>query len=217
MIRICPSILNADHSKIENEISKISKQSDLIHLDIMDNVFVPNLSFPLDEAERIIKNSPIPIDTHLMIMNPEDTVEKYVEFGAKSVTFHFEATENSEKCIDLISSSGARVGVAIKPDTPFSKIAHLVSSINMILIMTVEPGFGGQSFMYNMMDKVKEARSEIDRNKFKDIWLQVDGGISLETIATAFEAGADTFVAGSAVFRDANPGAMVDKLRAKIS
>ena len=217
MIRICPSILNADRTNLSSEIAKIAKESDLLHLDVMDNIFVPNKTFDLAESERIIKESPIPVDSHLMITSPETTVAKYAEFGSKSVTFHYEATKNPAKCIELISSNNCRVGIALKPDTPFSEIADLIPSVDMVLIMTVEPGFGGQSFMENMMDKVREARMEIDRQKFKDIWLQVDGGISLETITTAFEAGADTFVAGSAVFRDANPGSMVDKLRAKIS
>lgn len=216
-IRICPSILNADRSNLTSEIARIAKESDLLHLDVMDNIFVPNKTFTLEECESIIKESPLPVDSHLMITQPELTVAKYASFGSRSVTFHFESTTDPFKCIELIRNAGARVGVALKPDTPFSSIASLLSEIDMVLVMTVEPGFGGQSFMANMMSKVKEARAEIDRNKFKDIWLQVDGGISLETISTAFEAGADTFVAGSAVFKDPNPGSMVDKLRAKIS
>jgi ribulose-phosphate 3-epimerase len=217
VIRICPSILNVDRENLGAEIAKISKESDLLHLDVMDNIFVPNKTFDLSESEKIIKECPIPVDAHLMIAEPEKTVKKYGEFGAKSITFHFEATKNPEICIKEIRESGARVGIALKPGTPFSAIAHFINEIDMVLVMTVEPGFGGQSFMENMMDKVREARKEIDQNKFKDIWLQVDGGISLETISTAFNAGADTFVAGSAVFKDQNPGSMVDKLRAKIS
>lgn len=217
MIRICPSILNADRNNLSAEIAKISKESDLLHLDVMDNIFVPNKTFDLSESEKIIKECPLPVDAHLMIADPERTVKKYGEFGAKSITFHFEATKYPEICIAEIRGSGSRVGIALKPATPFSAISHLMDEIDMVLVMTVEPGFGGQSFMENMMDKVSQARQEIDRNRLRDIWLQVDGGISLETIATAFDAGADTFVAGSAVFKDANPGAMVDKLRAKIS
>ena len=217
MIRICPSILNADRNNLSSEISKIAKYSDFLHLDVMDNIFVPNRTFDLAESEKIIKECPIPVDTHLMVTAPENSVGKYGQFGSKSITFHFEATDNPRRCIEEIRKSEARVGIALKPNTPFSSISNLLNEIDMVLIMTVEPGFGGQSFMANMMDKVREARTEIDRYKFKDIWLQVDGGISLETISTAFEAGADTFVAGSAVFKDQNPGLMVDKLRAKIS
>ena len=217
MIRICPSILNADRSNLSAEIRKISNQSDLLHLDIMDNIFVPNKTFDLRESELIIKDCPIPVDAHLMITKPEETIGSYVDFGARSVTYHFEATQNHRLCIETVKEKGARVGMALKPDTPFSEISNLLPLIDMVLVMTVEPGFGGQSFMTEMMGKVSEARKEIDSKRFKDIWLQVDGGISLETIATAYDAGADTFVAGSAVFKDANPGSMVDKLRAKIS
>jgi ribulose-phosphate 3-epimerase len=217
MIRICPSILNADRLNLSTEIMKIAKQSDLLHLDIMDNVFVPNKTFDFIEAEQIIKNSPLPVDAHLMISNPEISVAKYAEVGCKSVTFHWEATKKPERCVENIKEKGARVGIAIKPQTPFSEIADYLPLIDMVLIMTVEPGFGGQSFMENMMPKLREARNEIDRKNFSNIWLQVDGGISLETIEIAFEAGADTFVAGSAVFKEKDPGAMVDKLRAKVT
>lgn len=217
MIRICTSILNADRNNLSLEIAKIAKSSDLLHLDVMDNIFVPNKTFDHAESEKIIRDCPIPVDTHLMVSQPERIVGKYGQFGSKSITFHFEATTNPRLCIEEIRKSDSRVGVALKPNTPLSEVANLMNDVDMLLIMTVEPGFGGQSFMANMMSKVREAREEIDRNKFKDIWLQVDGGISLETISTAFEAGADTFVAGSAVFNDPNPGLMVDKLRAKIS
>lgn len=217
MNRICPSILNADHNNIRSEIEKIQKEADLIHLDIMDDIFVPNKSFTIIEAERIIKESSIGIDTHLMVIEPENIVDKYAEFGSKSVTFHIEATTKPEKCIDIIKNLGSRVGIALKPSTPFSQISHLLSLIDMVLVMTVEPGFGGQSFMESMMPKVREARTEIDRKDFKNIWLQVDGGISLDTIEIALSAGADTFVAGSAVFKDANPAEMVNKLRARVS
>ena len=216
-MRICPSILNADRNNLMSEIEKVAKNSDLLHLDVMDNIFVPNFTFTLNESESIIKQSPIPVDVHLMIDKPEASVAKYAEYGSKSVTFHFEATTETRLCIDEIKSAGARVGIAIKPVTPFHVISEYLSEIDMVLIMTVEPGFGGQSFMSNMMEKVKEARNEIDRKRFKDIWLEVDGGISLETISIAAEAGADTFVAGSAVFRDPNPASMIDKLRAKVS
>lgn len=217
MIRLCPSILNADRKNLAAEIARISKESDLLHLDVMDNIFVPNRTFDLAESEKIIKESPIPVDAHLMIAEPEKTVRKFGEFGATSITFHFEATANPDLCIKEIKQSGARVGIALKPATPFNAIAEFMDEIDMVLVMTVEPGFGGQTFMEDMMEKVRQARRVIDQNKFRDIWLQVDGGISLETISIAFEAGADTFVAGSAVFKDPNPGSMVDKLRAKIS
>jgi ribulose-phosphate 3-epimerase len=217
MIRICPSILNADRSNIGSEVDRIAKESDLLHLDIMDGVFVPNTTFSLEESEKIVSESPIPVDAHLMIRNPENEIQKFMDFGCSSITFHLEATDMAEKCVDLIKSQDVRAGIALKPQTGFSSILDLIEKIDMLLIMTVEPGFGGQSFMESMLPKISEARKYLDERHLKKIWLQVDGGISLDTISKAFLAGADTFVAGSAVFRDEDPGSMVDKLRAKIS
>ena len=213
MIRICPSILNADRDNLTSEISRISKTSDLLHLDVMDNIFVPNQTFSLAESRKIISETSIPVDVHLMIANPDKEAHLYAEAGAASVTFHLEASEKPLETIAMISSGGSRVGIALKPATPFELLAPLMSEIDMVLIMTVEPGFGGQSFMEEMMSKVAQARAEIDRKYFEKIWLQVDGGISLETIAIASASGADTFVAGSAVFKAANPGEMVELLR----
>ena len=214
MIRICTSILNADRSNLISEISRIASQSDLLHLDVMDNIFVPNQTFTLNESERIIAESTLPVDAHLMIADPDEQAHFYAKAGAKSVTFHFEASKNPSATISKIAAEGARVGVALKPATPFHVIAPLLQDIDMLLIMTVEPGFGGQSFMTDMLGKIQEARTEIDAHHFGKIWLQVDGGISLETIALARSAGADTFVAGSAVFKANVPGTMVDELRA---
>lgn len=214
LIRICPSILNADRDNLTSEIGRISKTSDLLHLDVMDNIFVPNQTFSLAESRKIISETSIPVDVHLMIANPDAEAHLYAEAGAASVTFHLEASEKPLETIAMISSAGSRVGIALKPATPFELLAPLMSEIDMVLIMTVEPGFGGQSFMEEMMSKVAQARAEIDRKYFEKIWLQVDGGISLETIAIASASGADTFVAGSAVFKAANPGEMVELLRA---
>jgi ribulose-phosphate 3-epimerase len=214
LIRICPSILNADRQNLPSEIARISQQSDLLHLDVMDNIFVPNFTFTFEESAQIIADCPIPVDSHLMIADPDEQAHLYARAGSSSVTFHYEASSNPLQTISKIADEGARVGVALKPGTPFQKIAGVLDRIDMVLIMTVEPGFGGQSFMVDMMDKVKEARAEIDERFFGKIWLQVDGGISLETIAQAVQSGADTFVAGSAVFKSENPGGMVDSLRA---
>ena len=214
MKRLCPSILNADRSELQSEISKVSSQSDLLHLDIMDGIFVPNSTFTFDEAEKIIKGSVLPVDVHLMISNPDEEAVRYAEAGASSVTFHFEASSNPKATIERIRRAGSRVGIALKPGTSFAQIAPYLESLDMVLVMTVEPGFGGQSFMGDMMGKVEEARREINEKHLDRIWLQVDGGINLETIVTASKAGADTFVAGSAVFSAPNPGEMVLKLRA---
>lgn len=214
MIRICPSILNADRNNLTSEISRISSTSDLLHLDVMDNIFVPNQTFTLEESRKIISQTPIPVDVHLMIANPDEQAYLYAKGGAASVTFHLEASYKPRETIAMISGEGSRVGIALKPDTPFELLVPLMSEIDMVLIMTVEPGLGGQNFKGEMMSKVAQARAEIDRKYFEKIWLQVDGGISLETIALASAAGADTFVAGSAIFKADDPGQMVESLRA---
>jgi ribulose-phosphate 3-epimerase len=211
-VRITPSILNANFSDLANEISKVASDSDLIHLDIMDNIFVPNFTFDFETASKIIRNCPIPIDAHLMVADVDRIGVEYAEIGSNSVTFHIEASENPEKLIREIKSHGARAGVAIKPNTPFKEIANLLDQVDMVLVMTVEPGFGGQSFMENQMAKVSQVRAALNSIE-RDIWLQVDGGISLETIEIATRAGADTFVAGSAVYKADDPAEMVRKLR----
>jgi ribulose-phosphate 3-epimerase len=209
-IRITPSILNADLSDLDSEIAKIAKVSDLLHLDIMDNKFVPNQTWNFDEAHRIVANSPIPVDAHLMIADPDLQARRYAEIGCKSVTVHFEACENVSLILKSIRSAGARAALALKPKTDFAVLKSFREQLDMILIMTVEPGFGGQKFMVEMMDKVRKSREFIGD---ADIWLQVDGGISLETIEIARSAGADTFVAGSAVFKATDPEDMVLQLK----
>lgn len=209
-IRITPSILNADLSNLNTEIGKIAKVSDLLHLDIMDNIFVPNQTWDFDSAAKIIGDSPIPVDAHLMIQDPDFQALRYAEIGCASVTVHYEASLKLQGTLRSIRKAGARAAVALKPKTDFSVLKEYRSELDMILIMTVEPGFGGQKFMIDMMEKVSKARDFIGD---ADIWLQVDGGIALETIKIAREAGADTFVAGSAVFKSADPESMVNQLR----
>lgn len=209
-IRITPSILNADQNNLSFEIAKIAKSADLLHLDIMDNKFVPNLTWDFEAASQIIKNSPLPVDAHLMISDPDIQAISYAEIGCASVTIHYEATTKAKQTLAAIRRAGARAAIAIKPNTDFSVLIDLKEYIDMILIMTVEPGFGGQKFMNEMMEKVRSARKLIGE---ADIWLQVDGGISVDTIAFARDAGADTFVAGSAVFKAEDPSEMVERLR----
>mgnify|MGYP006289620381 FL=1 len=209
-IRITPSILNADLNNLNAEIAKISSVADLLHLDIMDNKFVPNQTWNFAEAEAIIKASALPVDAHLMISDPDIQAPKYAEVGCRSVTVHYEATDNLKQTLQSIRRAGARAAVGIKPKTDFSVLLEYRELIDMILIMTVEPGFGGQKFMADMMDKVSKSREFIGD---ADIWLQVDGGISVDTIEIARNAGADTFVAGSAVFKAPDPATMVLKLK----
>ena len=209
-IRITPSILNADFDHLGQEIAKIADVSDLIHLDVMDNVFVPNFTFDFESASQIIKACPIGVDAHLMVAHVDEIAPLYAQVGCASVTIHAEASENIGQTLRAIRSEGARSGLAIKPNTAIDDYEQFSDLVDMFLIMTVEPGFGGQKFMSDMMDKVRATRALIGD---RPIWLQVDGGISLETIEIAVDAGADTFVAGSAVFKSDNPAAMVAALR----
>ena len=213
MIRICPSILNANFDDLPNEILRVAKSADLIHLDVMDNIFVPNFTFDFDRANEIIESSALPIDVHLMVEKADIAGPKYAASAAVSVTIHFEATENVAKTLAAIRENGTRAGLAIKPNTSIEVVKPFLHLIDILLVMTVEPGFGGQSFMKEMMPKVATARSWLRSNGFSDTWLQVDGGVSEDTIAIASEAGADTFVAGSAVYKAPNPADMVLKLR----
>jgi ribulose-phosphate 3-epimerase len=211
-IRICPSILNADHSRLAEEIAAVAT-SDLLHLDVMDNIFVPNQTFTLDESREIIASSPIPVDTHLMIADPDLRAVHYAKAGSASVTFHLEASADPIGTINQLRSAGSRVGIAIKPNTPFKNVRALLSEIDMLLVMTVEPGFGGQKFMSDQLPKIEEAHRAISKITVKRPWLQVDGGISIETIALAARAGADTFVAGSAIYQAEDPAEAIRTLR----
>ena len=210
-IRITPSILNADFSRLDEEIARISAVSDLLHLDVMDNVFVPNFTFDFEQAASIIGSSPIPVDAHLMIADVDRLAPAYAHAGSASVTIHAEASSSISQTLRAIKGEGARAGLALKPGSAISDYEDCVDDVDMFLIMTVEPGFGGQKFMSAMMKKVKQTRNIIGD---RPIWLQVDGGISLETIEIAREAGADTFVAGSAVFNSPDPAEMIMQLRA---
>ena len=209
-IRITPSILNADFSRLNEEINRIAGVSDLLHLDVMDDVFVPNFTFDFEAASKIIKESSLPVDAHLMVANVDQIAVQYAEIGCASVTIHAEATENIPATLKNIRAAGSRSSLGIKPNTSIEDYRDCVDLVDMFLIMTVEPGFGGQKFMENMMDKVKRTRELIGD---RDIWLQVDGGVSMQTIELALAAGADTFVVGSAVFNAADPAQMVVDIR----
>ncbi len=213
-VRITPSILNADHGNLSADIAKIAEDSDLVHLDIMDNLFVPNLTWDFAAAEKIISDCPIPVDAHLMINDVDRIALDYARAGAGSVTIHIEAAKTPAQTFKALRKLGARAGMALKPRTEIDIYSDLLSEIDMLLIMTVEPGFGGQKFMPEMMDKVRRSKALIGD---RPIWIQVDGGVSMETIALAREAGADTFVAGSAVFNSPDPAEMVKMLRHRAS
>ena len=198
MVRINPSILSADFANLEREVSRIAS-ADFVHVDVMDNHFVPNLTFGLAMVSRLQEVSSIPLDVHLMIEDPDRWAPGYAEAGAASVTFHAEAASDAVALARRLRGIGARAGIALKPGTPVEPYLDLLAEFDQVLVMTVEPGFGGQSFLESTMPKLARLRSTASALGL-DVWLQVDGGITETTIGIAADAGADTFVAGSSVF-----------------
>ena len=209
--RINPSILSADFANFQSEFASID-HADLIHVDVMDNHFVPNLTFGLPMVQRMQQITPIPLVVHLMISEVDQWAAGYAEAGCFSVTFHAEASQNPVSLAKSLRSIGARAGLAIKPATNLDAYLEILGEFDQLLIMTVEPGFGGQSLIESTLDKVKQARRRIDSEAI-DVWLQVDGGIDESNIAQVAEHGADTFVAGSAVFKSIDRNAQIDRLR----
>jgi ribulose-phosphate 3-epimerase len=179
----------------------------------MDDVFVPNFTFDLARSLEIIEFSQLPVDVHLMIAEVDAKATNYAIDNTAGITVHYEACADPIETLKQIRISGKRAGLAIKPNTPFDAVSELAPYFDMLLVMTVEPGFGGQSFMESMMPKVSQARTWLHQKGYSDRWIQVDGGISIATIRTAYSAGADTFVAGSAVYRSEDPAAMISALR----
>ncbi len=209
--QIAPSILSADFTNLERDLGKIAT-ADWAHVDVMDNHFVPNLTIGLPVVERIRQVSPVPIDVHLMIEDPDRWAPGFAEVGAQSVTFHAEAATAPVRLARELRRLGARAGMALRPATPVEPYIDLLSELDMLLIMTVEPGFGGQSFIEGTLPKIQRARKALSEQNL-DVWIQVDGGVSRSTIERAAEAGANVFVAGSAVYgADDIPGE-IDVLR----
>jgi ribulose-phosphate 3-epimerase len=209
--RINPSILAADFVNMQRDLARIAT-ADFAHVDVMDNHFVPNLTFGPQMVERIQATSPVPLDVHLMISDPDRWAPGYAELGAASVTFHLEAAADPVALARRLRDMGSRAGVAIKPGTAGEALYDILDEFDQVLVMTVEPGFGGQGFIPEMMPKLRALRDEA-RRRGSDVWLQVDGGISDATIAQAAQAGADTFVAGSAVYGADDIEAAVTRLR----
>jgi ribulose-phosphate 3-epimerase len=210
-MRIMPSILAADFANLQTAIESVSS-SDAVHVDVMDNHFVPNLTLGLPVVESIRKITDMMLDVHLMIEQPDRWATAYAEVGAESVTFHVEAAAAPVRLARELRSRGARAAMALKPATPIEPYEDLLPELDMVLIMTVEPGFGGQSFLDLCLPKIARTRAMLDKLG-GDIWLQIDGGVSVETIERCAAAGVDSFVAGSSVFGAPDPDAMVGQLR----
>ncbi len=211
-IRITPSILNANLAALNAEIARIPS-ADAVHLDVMDNRFVPNLTFGLPMVQSVRAGTDKMLDVHLMIAEVDRWAPGFAEAGAQSVTFHIEASDAPVKLARELRALGARASMGLRPATPIEPYADLLDELDMVLLMTVEPGFGGQSFLDVMLPKIRRTRALLD-TRGGDIWLQVDGGISADTIERCVDAGADTFVAGSAVYSAADPDAVVRALKA---
>lgn len=213
-IKICPSLLAADFSRLEDALLQVEAKMDYLHLDIMDGHFVPNISYGPDLVKSLRHLTSKPFDVHLMVEEPSRWFDAFAKAGADLLVFHLEATHHAQRLLTQIAELGVSAGIALNPGTPLSAIENLLPWLDLILLMTVNPGFGGQAYIPELGEKIRAARQMIDASG-RPIRLQVDGGIKGGTIAEAAKAGADTFVAGSAIFRSEAPVEAIDALRAE--
>lgn len=217
MIKISPSILSSDYGNLSSELKRMEAcGADMLHIDVMDGHFVPNITLGAPIVKCIRKSSTLPFDVHLMISDPYKYIPDFVNAGSDIITFHAEADSDIEKTIDLILASGKKAGLSVKPKTPVEAVYPYLDKLSMVLVMTVEPGFGGQSFMEDMMPKVSAVRSEIDRRGL-DVDIQVDGGINKDTISIAAKAGANVFVSGNAIFSSDSAEKTIADFKARAS
>ena len=216
-IRIAPSILSADFSRLGEEVRAVDAAgADLIHFDVMDNHYVPNLTFGPIVCAAIRPHTTLPIDVHLMVEPVDALAAEFAKAGADLISFHPEATRHVDRTINLIKDYGCKVGLAFNPASPLHVLDWTLDKIDLVLIMSVNPGFGGQSFIEYSLDKIAEVRDLIDLSGC-DVWLEVDGGIKVDNIASVSEAGADTFVAGSAIFGGGDYKDIIDQMKKQIS